>query len=276
MKKLLIHTSPQKDTKFIFFIFLDQKHERGERKKGKEKEIVRRGSDVCFHSFVGGASRRTRGAVSNPQQVGQSETQPMGGLRSGRDRITQQIWRPQQPSIPHRHSHRHSPPPSSSTPVPASFAPPSPSPQSLLHQEHTTDSSTSTEAMACAAAAAAVSSGLSSLASSKSGLNGVSVAVSAPRIAPATARSFAVRASKSEESETVSRRAALALVAGVVAAGARIAPANAAYGESGELLFCLNCFYFRSFYLLRCDRSSSLLQGTVKCSRFEFFGLPFG
>ena len=89
--------------------------------------------------------------------------------------------------------------------------------------------------MACTAAAAAVSSGLSSLASAKSGLNGVSVAVAAPRVAPVAARSFAVRASsKGEESEGVSRRMALALVAGVVATGARIAPANAAYGESGE------------------------------------------
>jgi photosystem II oxygen-evolving enhancer protein 2 len=44
-----------------------------------------------------------------------------------------------------------------------------------------------------------------------------------------------VRASKGEESETVSRRVALALVTGIVAAGARIAPANAAYGESANV-----------------------------------------
>lgn len=39
---------------------------------------------------------------------------------------------------------------------------------------------------------------------------------------------------EAESDGAVSRRMALALVAGVVAAGARIAPANAAYGESGE------------------------------------------
>jgi photosystem II oxygen-evolving enhancer protein 2 len=92
--------------------------------------------------------------------------------------------------------------------------------------------------MACTAAAAAVSSGLSSLASSKSGLNGVAVAVAAPRIVPVAARqSFAVRASssKSEESESVSRRMAIALVAGVVATGAKIGPAYAAYGESANV-----------------------------------------
>lgn len=89
--------------------------------------------------------------------------------------------------------------------------------------------------MACTAA---VSSGLvikgASLASAKSGVNGASVTVAAPRVAP-VARSFAVRASKGEETESVSRRMALALVAGVVAAGARIAPANAAYGESANV-----------------------------------------
>lgn len=89
--------------------------------------------------------------------------------------------------------------------------------------------------MACAAAAA-VSSGLSSLASSKSGLNGVAVSTK-PRVASVAARQcFAVRASASgSESEAVSRRVALALVAGAVAAGVKTAPANAAYGESANV-----------------------------------------
>lgn len=90
-------------------------------------------------------------------------------------------------------------------------------------------------AMACIAA---VSSGLvvkgASLASAKSGVSGASVTVAAPCVGPVASRSVTVRASKGEESEIVSRRTALALVAGVVAAGARIAPANAAYGESGK------------------------------------------
>jgi len=89
--------------------------------------------------------------------------------------------------------------------------------------------------MACTAAAA-VSSGLSSLASSKSGLNGVAVPAK-PRVASVAARQcFAVRASASgSESEAVSRRVALALVAGAVAAGVKTAPANAAYGESANV-----------------------------------------
>lgn len=74
-----------------------------------------------------------------------------------------------------------------------------------------------------------------SLASARSGLTGASVTVAAPRVAPAARPAFAVRASKGEESDAVSRRAALALVAGVVAAGARIAPATAAYGESANV-----------------------------------------
>jgi photosystem II oxygen-evolving enhancer protein 2 len=88
--------------------------------------------------------------------------------------------------------------------------------------------------MACTAAAA-VSSRLSSLASSKSGLNGVAVAK--PRVVSVAARQgFAVRASASgSESEAVSRRVALALVAGAVAAGVKTAPANAAYGESANV-----------------------------------------
>jgi photosystem II oxygen-evolving enhancer protein 2 len=89
--------------------------------------------------------------------------------------------------------------------------------------------------MACTAA---VTSGLvlkgASLASATSTLNGASVTVAAPRGAPVQ-RSLAVRASKAEDSEGVSRRAALALLAGVVAAGAKIAPANAAYGESANV-----------------------------------------
>jgi len=88
--------------------------------------------------------------------------------------------------------------------------------------------------MACTAA---VSSGLVgvSLASAKSGISGASVTVGAPRVAAATAKSFAIRASKSDESDAaVNRRTVLALAAGVLAAGSRIAPANAAYGESGE------------------------------------------
>lgn len=91
-------------------------------------------------------------------------------------------------------------------------------------------------AMACIAA---VSSGLvvkgASLASAKSGVSGASVTVAAPCVGPVASRSVTVRASKGEESEIVSRRTALALVAGVVAAGARIAPANAAYGESANV-----------------------------------------
>jgi photosystem II oxygen-evolving enhancer protein 2 len=102
-----------------------------------------------------------------------------------------------------------------------------------------------------------VSSGLvvkgASLASARSGLTGASVTVAAPRVAPAARTAFAVRASKGEESEAVSRRTALALVAGVVAAGARIAPANAAYGESGKSIppllaigSCPICLHFNS------------------------------
>lgn len=91
-------------------------------------------------------------------------------------------------------------------------------------------------AMACAAC---VSSGLvvkssTSLASAKSAINGASVTVAAPRVAPVAVRSLVVRASKGEEGETFSRRAALALVAGVLAAGAKVGSANAAYGESGK------------------------------------------
>lgn len=89
--------------------------------------------------------------------------------------------------------------------------------------------------MACTAA---VSSGLAlksaSLASAKSTLAGASVTVSAPRAAPAH-RPVAVRASKADDSEGVSRRVAIALVAGAVAAGVRTAPANAAYGESANI-----------------------------------------
>lgn len=88
--------------------------------------------------------------------------------------------------------------------------------------------------MACTAA---VSSGVVgvSLASTKSGISGASVTVAAPRVALTTAKSFVVRASKSEDSDAaVSRRTALALAAGILAVGSRIAPANAAYGESGE------------------------------------------
>lgn len=89
--------------------------------------------------------------------------------------------------------------------------------------------------MACTAA---VSSGLvvkgASLASAKSSISGASVTVAASSVANPVKR-LAVRASKSDESDAVvSRRAALALAAGVLAAGSRIAPANAAYGESGE------------------------------------------
>jgi photosystem II oxygen-evolving enhancer protein 2 len=92
--------------------------------------------------------------------------------------------------------------------------------------------------MACAAAVS--SSGLVvksavSLSSAKGGINGASVTVAAPCAAPVAVRSFAVRASRSEESETVSRRAALALVAGVIAAGAKVGSANAAYGESANV-----------------------------------------
>jgi photosystem II oxygen-evolving enhancer protein 2 len=54
-------------------------------------------------------------------------------------------------------------------------------------------------------------------------------------VAPVAVRSLAVRASKGEECETVSRRAALALVAGVLAAGAKVGSANAAYGESANV-----------------------------------------
>ncbi len=92
--------------------------------------------------------------------------------------------------------------------------------------------------MACSTAA--VSSGLVvkgvSLASANSGISGSSVAtVAAPtRVAKSI---FAVRASKGDESDAaVSRRTALALVGAVLAAGSRIAPANAAYGESGKFL----------------------------------------
>jgi len=89
--------------------------------------------------------------------------------------------------------------------------------------------------MACTAA---VSSGVVgvSLASTKSGISGASVTVAAPRVALATAKSFVVRASKSEDSDAaVSRRTALALAAGILVAGSRIAPANAAYGESANV-----------------------------------------
>jgi len=84
-----------------------------------------------------------------------------------------------------------------------------------------------------------MSSGLamSSLASSKSAISGTSVTASRVVAAPVAARSFAVKASKGEDnnSEAVSRRMALALVAGAVAAGSRIAPASAAYGESANV-----------------------------------------
>lgn len=94
--------------------------------------------------------------------------------------------------------------------------------------------------VAMASATAAVSSSLvlqgASLASTKSGISGTSVAVPA-RAAPVATRSVSLvcRASKSEDVEAaVPRRLALALLAGVAAAGVRAAPANAAYGESGE------------------------------------------
>lgn len=93
-------------------------------------------------------------------------------------------------------------------------------------------------AMACAMSSGLVmKAGASSLASSQSAISGASVTVAAPRVAPVAARSFVVKASSSSKGEEVSRRMALALVAGVVAAGSRIAPANAAYGESGESEF---------------------------------------
>lgn len=68
--------------------------------------------------------------------------------------------------------------------------------------------------------------------------SGASVAVTQPRsvaVAAAAPRNVVVRAATGEESESVSRRMVLTLVAGVVAAGAKIAPAHAAYGESGAL-----------------------------------------
>ncbi|XP_024367229.1 oxygen-evolving enhancer protein 2, chloroplastic [Physcomitrium patens] len=86
---------------------------------------------------------------------------------------------------------------------------------------------------------AALSSGFAvkcaSLAWAKSGISGASVTFAAPSVSTVVARSSVVRSCRGDESETVSRRAALALVAGVVAASARIAPANAAYGESANV-----------------------------------------
>lgn len=90
-------------------------------------------------------------------------------------------------------------------------------------------------AMASATASSLVLQG-TTLASTKSGIAGTSVAVPA-RAAPVVSRSVSLvcRASKSEDVEAaVPRRLALALLAGVAAAGVRAAPANAAYGESGE------------------------------------------
>lgn len=85
--------------------------------------------------------------------------------------------------------------------------------------------------MAISTAAAAATA--TSLAASKS-LNGVAVTVAAPRIA-LPRKSLAVRASSESNEAAVTRRMTLALAAGVVAAGVKIAPANAAYGESANV-----------------------------------------
>lgn len=78
---------------------------------------------------------------------------------------------------------------------------------------------------------------MSSLASSKSALSGASLPSSRVAVVAAAPVNRLVVKASSDSSEAVSRRVALALVAGVVAAGSRIAPANAAYGESGESQF---------------------------------------
>jgi photosystem II oxygen-evolving enhancer protein 2 len=76
---------------------------------------------------------------------------------------------------------------------------------------------------------------MSSLASSKSSISGAALTSSRVAVVAPVKASFIVKASAESSNETVSRRAALALVAGIVAAGSRIAPANAAYGESANV-----------------------------------------
>lgn len=93
-----------------------------------------------------------------------------------------------------------------------------------------------------------VSSSVAALASSNSVLlHGASV-VTPTRVLPvcgrATVRSISCRVKVEAEDALVSteaapalpRRLALALLAGVVVAGSRAAPANAAYGETGQLI----------------------------------------
>ncbi len=93
-----------------------------------------------------------------------------------------------------------------------------------------------------------VSSSVAALASSNSVLlHGASV-VTPTRVVPvcgkATVRSISCRAKVEAEDAVVSteaapalpRRLALALLAGAVVAGSRAAPANAAYGETGQLI----------------------------------------